>query len=85
VHQFLYANTVFEQGYTVPNPENISDPLNRISLTSQARQFLAIKEAQVQLCDENMDAEDLKYMGTATVVRDMSFMTEVLDGKGAKV
>jgi hypothetical protein len=86
VHQLLYANTVFEQGYTIPNLGNISnDPLSRISLVTQARQFLVIKEAQVQLCRENMDVEDLKYMGTSTVVRDMDFMTEVLDGKGAKV
>jgi hypothetical protein len=44
-----------------------------------------MKEAQAELCHENMDVEDLKYMGTATVVRDMDFMTQVLDGKGARV
>jgi hypothetical protein len=44
-----------------------------------------MKEAQAELCHENMDVEDLKYMGTATVVRDMDFMTQVLDGKDARV
>jgi hypothetical protein len=81
----LYSNTIFEQAYTVPNLANLSDPLNKLYLTEQSRQFLAIEEAQAQLCHENMDVEDLKYMGTSTVVRDMDFMTEVLDGKGTKM
>jgi hypothetical protein len=51
----------------------------------QARQLLAIKEAQAQLCAENMDVEDLRYMGTATVVRDMDFMTRAFDGEDAKM
>jgi hypothetical protein len=85
-HELFYANTMFELGYTVPNIVNLSsDPLNRLSLTEQSRQFLAIKEAEMQLCHENMDVEDLKYMGTSNVVRDMDFMTQVLDGKNAKV
>jgi hypothetical protein len=81
----LYSNTIFEPAYTVPNLANLSDPLNKIYLTEQSRQFLAIKEAQANLCHENMDVEDLKYMGTSTVVRDMDFMTQVLDGKDAKI
>jgi hypothetical protein len=81
----LYSNTIFEQTFTVPNLANLSDPLNKLYLTEQSRQFLAIKEAQAQLCHENMDIEDLKYMGTSTVVRDIDFMTEILDGEGAKM
>jgi hypothetical protein len=29
--------------------------------------------------------DDLRYMGTATVARDLDFMTEVFDGKDAKM
>jgi hypothetical protein len=84
-HQMLWSNTVFEQLYTVPNMANISDPINKAYLTEQARQLLVIQEAQAMSCSENMDVEDLKYMGTATVVRDMDFMTQVLDGKDARI
>jgi hypothetical protein len=54
-------------------------------LTTQARQALVIQEAQAQLCQENMDVEDLRYMGTATVVRDMDFMTRTFYGEDSKV
>jgi hypothetical protein len=83
--ELLYANTVFQQAYTVPNLANLSDPLNRPALAVQARQLLALKAAQAQLCAENMDVEDLRYMGTATVVRDMDFMTRAFDGADAKM
>jgi hypothetical protein len=78
-------NTVLHQGWTVPNTVNVTDPVNKYALTVQARQFLAIKEAQAQLCHENMDVKDLAYMGTASVVRDIDFMTRVLDGEEAKM
>jgi hypothetical protein len=65
--------------------KNLSDPLNHLALTEQSRQFLAIKEAQAMLCHENMDVEDLKYLGSSTVVRDMDFMAQKFDGKGAKM
>lgn len=84
-HQLLYENTPFVQAYTVPVTHNLSDPLNHLSLTEQSRQYLAVAEARANLCSENMDIEDLKYMGTATVVRDMDLMTRVLNGDGAKM
>jgi hypothetical protein len=76
---------MFDQLYTVPNIKNLSDPLNHVALTEQSRQFLAINEAQAMLCHEHMDVEDLKYMGTSTVVRDIDFMAQKFDGKGAKM
>lgn len=81
----LYENTILHQGWTVPNTTHVTDPLNKLALMTQARQFLAIKEAQALLCHENMDVGDLKYMGTTTVVRDIDFMTRVLDGPEAKM
>jgi hypothetical protein len=84
-HQLLYENTPFVQTYTVPVTGNLSDPSNHVSLTEQSRQFLAVAEARANLCSENMDVEDLRYMGTATVVRDMELMTRVFDGDGAKM
>jgi hypothetical protein len=83
-HLFL-SNTIFEQGITVPNPQNLSDARNYASLVEQQRQFLALKKAQADLCADNMDTNDLRFMGTATVVRDMDFMTRLLDGPDAKM
>jgi pimeloyl-ACP methyl ester carboxylesterase len=84
-HQLLYSNTPFEQAYTVPNMANLSDPLNRLSLIEQSRLQLALVEARANSCKENMDVEDLRFMGTSNVVRDIDFMAQKLDGKGAKM
>jgi hypothetical protein len=42
-------------------------------------------EARANSCKENMDVEDLRFMGTSNVVRDIDFMAQKLDGKGAKM
>jgi hypothetical protein len=76
---------MFQNAYEIPNISNLSDPANYPTLVAQQRQFLTLKEAQVRSCSENMDVEELKYMGTATVVRDMDFMIKVLDGADAKM
>jgi hypothetical protein len=76
---------MFQNAYEIPNIQNLSDPANFHALVVQQRQYLALKEAQALACSENMDVEELKYMGTATVVRDMDFMTKVLDGSRAKM
>jgi hypothetical protein len=81
----LLENTPIHAGYTVPNTHNLSDPMNRYSLAEQQRQFLAVKAAQVMTCKENMNVDDLKYMGTTTVARDIDFMTTVFDGEDAKM
>ncbi|KAJ7051015.1 hypothetical protein C8F01DRAFT_999912 [Mycena amicta] len=81
------ANTVLEKGFTVSS-SNLSDPAVRTSveaeLVSQASEFLALKKAQAQVCAESM-GDELRYMGTANVVRDMDFMAQIFDGKGAKI
>lgn len=77
------ANTVFERSFEVPNPFNLSHA-TRESLVEQNRQYLALKEAQAELCAKNM-GDELKFMGSANVVRDMDFMTRLFDGEGAKI
>ncbi|KAF7302960.1 hypothetical protein MKEN_01258600 [Mycena kentingensis (nom. inval.)] len=81
------ANTVLEKGFLI-STSNISDPgvkaAVREELVGQAREFLALKEAQAEVCARTM-GDELKYMGTANVVRDMNFMVQVFDGEGAKI
>ncbi|KAF8594742.1 hypothetical protein BDV93DRAFT_529113 [Ceratobasidium sp. AG-I] len=94
----FYRNTVFELGYTQP-PNTVisssnSDPNMRFAqqrafddIVSQQRQALALFETQAKLCAKNMPngGADLNYMGTASVVRDIAFMTDLLDGHGANI
>ncbi|KAJ7467884.1 Alpha/Beta hydrolase protein [Mycena galericulata] len=78
------ANTVLEQGFTVPSVGNLSDPAVETALVEQSRQFIALKQAQAQICGHAM-GDELRYMGSATVVRDMAFMADAFDGQGAKI
>ncbi|KAJ6552931.1 TAP-like protein-domain-containing protein [Mycena capillaripes] len=82
--ELFKANTVLEQGFTVPSIANLSDPALEAALGTQSREFIALKKAQGQICGKNM-GDDLRYMGSATVVRDMAFMADVFDGEGAKI
>lgn len=52
-------------------------------LVPQYQQLLELKKAQAELCQNIGD--ELSYMGTTTVVRDMDFITKVLDGDDAKM
>ncbi|KAF9072802.1 hypothetical protein BDP27DRAFT_1400715 [Rhodocollybia butyracea] len=80
----FFANTVIEQGITVSSISNLSSVLLYDELVEQHRQFLALKQAQAELCRKNM-GDELKYMGTATVVRDIDFMSKALEGEDTKI
>ncbi|KAJ7181518.1 hypothetical protein C8R43DRAFT_869680 [Mycena crocata] len=85
-YNMFVANTVLEQGFTVAagGAKNLSSPAVEAQLVDQARQFLALKKAQAALCAKNM-GDELRYMGTANVVRDMDFMATLFDGADAKI
>ncbi|KAJ7598797.1 Alpha/Beta hydrolase protein [Mycena floridula] len=82
--RIFLSNTVIEQGITVSSIANLSSENLREELVLQYGQFLAMKQAQAQLCEKNM-GDELKYMGTATVVRDIDFMSKVFDGEDAPI
>ncbi|KAJ7629198.1 hypothetical protein DFH06DRAFT_722333 [Mycena polygramma] len=83
-YNFFVTNTVLQQGFTVSSSSNLSDPAIEAHLVQQSREFLALKKAQAELCPKNM-GDDLRYMGIATVVRDMDFMAQRFDGEAAKI
>jgi pimeloyl-ACP methyl ester carboxylesterase len=76
----LETNTVLEKSFTAHS--NLSAPSTYEHLVAQEREFLAVKKAEAEMCARNMGPE-LAYMGTANVVRDMDFMTKVLEGEDA--
>lgn len=69
-------------GNTVSTIRNVSSESWRETLVKQQGEFLALKETQAILCGKHM-GDDLKYMGTATVVRDMDYMSKLLEGEDA--
>ncbi|KAJ3995923.1 hypothetical protein F5050DRAFT_1823248 [Lentinula boryana] len=80
----FFANTVIEQGITVSSISDLSSPLLYDELVEQHRQFLAVKEAHAELCGKVM-GDELRYMGTATVVRDIDFMSKIIEGENKKI
>jgi hypothetical protein len=88
VKGLFQANTVFAFGNTVPTTRNmnstrIEDAIHR-SLAEQQRQAIALQRTQAELCWANM-GEELRYMSTSTVVRDIDFMARKIDGENSKM
>lgn len=80
----FFANTVIEQGITVSSIANLSDPHIYEELIPQYQQFLALKKGQAELCRQNM-GEELSFMSTTTVVRDMDYISKVLETADTKM
>lgn len=68
----------------MPSIANLSDPNIEAALEMQSRELLALLQTQAQVCTKTM-GDELRYMSSTAVVRDMAFMAEVFDGKGAKM
>jgi len=86
-HATFMHNTVLDRGYDFPL--NVSmDELRQI-LVPQQRVANAMQKTQHEFCRRSMDDEqvgdDLKYMGTTNVVRDMEAIVTGLDGENAPI
>ncbi|KAF8713633.1 alpha/beta hydrolase fold, partial [Rhizoctonia solani] len=92
----FYRNTVFELGHAQPPNTTVSSSSSDAlisrqrafdDIVAQQRQALALFETQAKLCTKNIPngGAALNYMGTASVVRDIAFMTDILDGKGSNI
>ncbi|KAF8310962.1 hypothetical protein DL93DRAFT_2116508 [Clavulina sp. PMI_390] len=77
--RLFLANTVMETGVSLHSNMTANEVLE--SLTADFRNLLMMQEVRGKMCAEHMDADDLRYMGTTSVVRDIQFITEVLEGK----
>ncbi|KAI0664136.1 TAP-like protein-domain-containing protein [Cubamyces menziesii] len=76
------ANTVLDRGYDVA--PDLNDPFNRYHLIQTQRDADGLYKSQFEICGQTM-GEGLRYMGTSTVVRDIDFITTLLDGKDALI
>ncbi|KAI9056406.1 hypothetical protein FKP32DRAFT_1586161 [Trametes sanguinea] len=80
--QAFIANTVLDRGYDVA--PDVTDPFNRYHLIQTQRDADGLYKSQFEICNQTM-GEQIRYMGTSTVVRDIDFITTLLDGKDALV
>ncbi|KAK4047005.1 hypothetical protein OIV83_005691 [Microbotryomycetes sp. JL201] len=76
------AGTVLERGFEVPT--NPSSDEGRKVLLRQHQALMALQETEFRKCRDSM-GDELRYMGTPTVVRDIDYMNTVLEGKHARI
>ncbi|KAI0672369.1 TAP-like protein-domain-containing protein [Trametes maxima] len=81
-HAAFIQSTVIERGYDVG--PNLTDPLNRSHLIELQRDADALWRTQFEICAHTM-GDQLKYMGTSTVARDIAFITSLLEGDDAPI
>lgn len=56
--------------------------MNRYHLIEQQRDADALWKAQFEICAQTM-GDQLRYMGTSTVARDIDYITTLLEGQDA--
>ncbi|KAH9854634.1 TAP-like protein-domain-containing protein [Lenzites betulinus] len=76
--QAFIANTVLDRGYDVA--PDVEDPFNRYHLIQTQRDADGLYKSQFEICGATM-GDGLRYMGTSTVVRDIDFITKLLEGE----
>lgn len=80
MYQLFRGNTVLERGFDV-GPD-LNDPRTRERLLEQRREADALTQTQYEMCKESM-GDQMKYMGTTSVARDVDFITTALEGPDA--
>jgi hypothetical protein len=63
-----------------------SDPYeSKAVLVKQQKEALRLMELQAGVCGKEMGAETLKWMGTTTLIKDMEYLKNTIDGRGALI
>lgn len=73
---------MLDWGFDVKN--DVYAPDLRTSMLRQASEMEALTKAQFELCRNTM-GDELRYMGTSTVARDIDFITTALEGEEALI
>ncbi|KZV90919.1 hypothetical protein EXIGLDRAFT_837491, partial [Exidia glandulosa HHB12029] len=78
--QTFGLGTILDRGFELPpNPESAE---GRAHILQQWGAWRAFYAAQYQICGKKY-GEELKYMGTSTVVRDIAHIADIFDGRGS--
>ncbi|TCD60113.1 hypothetical protein EIP91_010701 [Steccherinum ochraceum] len=83
---FPYAdfkrNSILERSYDFPSNASLEE-IRQLVLPQQ-REAASLLKTTFAVCKETM-GDELKYMGTSTVVRDIDYMVKKLDGEDALI
>jgi pimeloyl-ACP methyl ester carboxylesterase len=79
-YQMFKAGTVLDHGFNI-GPDPFSSE-GRFHLLEQHRELLALQQAEYERCGEAM-GDELRYMSTSTVVRDIEEMSRAFEGEDA--
>jgi hypothetical protein len=75
--------TVMSKTFEVPlNPYSSE---GRAVLVKQQKEALKLVELQAGVCAAEMGAEVLKWMGTTTLIKDIEYLKNTIDGKEALI
>jgi pimeloyl-ACP methyl ester carboxylesterase len=80
LYRLFKTNTVLERGLDIG--VNLTDPETRKRLLRDVRETDALVRSQYELCAE-AQPDQLKYVGTTNVVRDIDYITTLLEGEDA--
>ncbi|KAF8310961.1 hypothetical protein DL93DRAFT_2169351 [Clavulina sp. PMI_390] len=81
--KLFLANSVMQNGISLHSNMSAGETLQK--LEHGFRDLLVMQEVRGKMCAEHMDPDDLRYMGTTSVVRDIQFITEVLEGQESQI
>ena len=73
-------NTILERSFDFSSNSSLEEI--RHDIIVQQRELNALMKTVFEVCDRTM-GDQLKYMGTTTVVRDIDLMAKALDGEDA--
>lgn len=77
------GDTVLARTFEVP--EDPLSPEGTKALVRQQREALRLMRLQADQCEREMGAETLKWMGTTTLIRDIEYLKNLIDGEDALI
>jgi pimeloyl-ACP methyl ester carboxylesterase len=80
LYQLFKANTVLERGPELGS--NMTDPVAQKQLLQYISELDVLVQSQYGLCSHST-ANDLRYVGTTYVAKDIDYITTLLEGKDA--
>lgn len=83
-YELFKAGSVLEKGFDISRSPDPFSTEGTSHLLEQHRELLAMQLTEFTKCSEVM-GDELRYMGTTTVVRDIEEMSRVLEGAEAKI
>ena len=79
----VLRNTIMDR--TMEVPSDPWSPEGRAMMIQQQKEALRLMELQAGVCGENVGAETLKWMGTTTLIRDIEYLKNKIDGEDALI